>query len=214
MATASNSSATIKRLLQDMPHVWRGTEHADIATVGTGFTALDNALPDGGWPCGALIEIGAATIGIGEFALIVPALRKITAQNKHVALVRPPYMPYAPALHGAGLPLKQLLWVTKAAESDALWAAEQLLREGAGAVAIWSDTNDRTLLRRLQLAAESGRALGFLYRSAKAANQPSPAAVRIGLLPLGEKLRLELLKVRRGQPATISLQIPWGPASA
>jgi len=212
MGTPPDSSAAIKRLLQDTPNLWRGTEHADVVAISSGFTALDDVLPDGGWPCGSLIEITATTFGIGEFALIVPALKKIATQSKHVALVRPPHMPYPPALHGAGLPLKQLLWVTESAEPDALWAAEQLLREGAGAVAIWSDTNDRTLLRRLQLAAESGRALGFLYRSAKAGGQPSPAAVRIGLLPLGEMLRLELTKVRRGQPATISLEIPWGPA--
>jgi hypothetical protein len=53
-------------------------------------------------------------------------------------------------------------------------------------------------LRRLQLAAETGQALGFLYRPSSALRNSSPAAVRLSLQAAAAGLRIELIKARGG----------------
>ena len=207
-----SESAAVEQLLREIPQLWRGREHSDTNTCATGFAALDAALPGGGWPIGTLIELAPTCAGIGELSLPLPALRALAVAKKPIALVQPPYKPYAPGLRRAGLPLKQLLWVTESRQEDAHWAAEQLLRDGAGAVLLWTETTDDRLLRRLQLAAEAGHALAFVYRDPARLSHTSPAAVRIALQPRGSSLRIEIVKVRRGQPGAITLDLPWATA--
>ena len=78
---------------------------------------------------------------------------------------------------------------------QALWATEQCLRAGClSAVLCWPQKVDDRALRRLQVAAESGQALVFAFRDARAAAQPSPAALRLQLAP-GQ---LQVLKCRGG----------------
>ncbi|MEJ1962942.1 MAG: translesion DNA synthesis-associated protein ImuA [Gammaproteobacteria bacterium] len=202
-------ASAVQQLLQDSPALWRGREHGQFETVSTGFDVLDSTLPGGGWPIGTLIELAPACSGIGELSLPLPALQRLASENKPIALVRPPYIPYAPALRRAGLPLKKILWIAESNDADARWAAEQLLRDGAGAVLLWSDAKDDRSMRRLQLAAEAGRALAFVYRPTALFNQSSPAALRVALQPAGHELRVEVVKVRRGQPAVVTLTLPW-----
>jgi cell division inhibitor SulA/protein ImuA len=54
-------------------------------------------------------------------------------------------------------------------------------------------------MRRLQLAAETGRAWGVLFRPACAAQERSPAALRLRLEPVVNGLAVYILK-RRGGP--------------
>ncbi len=58
------------------PAVWRANELAQAvdATVATGHATLDAALPGGGWPLGALVELLQAQPGQGEWRLLLPAL--------------------------------------------------------------------------------------------------------------------------------------------
>lgn len=207
----SLSTAPLDELLQSSPHVWRGRELARADTRSTGFTALDARLPGGGWPVGAVTEIAPACDGVGELSLTLPALRSVCNEGGSVAFVQPPYIPYAPALRRCGLELESFLWIHAGGGTEALWAAEQLLREGAGAVLLWSCLQDERALRRLQLAAERGRACAFVYRPACALDRSSPAAVRVALSAAGESLRLELVKVRGGHPGTVI--VPLGRSS-
>ena len=81
--------------------------------------------------------------------------------------------------------------------NDGAWSAEQCLRSGScGAVLSWLPVADYTLLRRLQLAAESGDALAFVFRPAKAASKTSPAALRLQLHADAEQTDVEILKCR------------------
>jgi len=41
-------------------------QSATQKTIASGFEALDQELPAGGWPCGALSELLSKQIGIGE----------------------------------------------------------------------------------------------------------------------------------------------------
>jgi hypothetical protein len=174
-------SAELSRLLE-RPDIWRGNQaHAPVApVVPSGNAELDALLPGGGWPLGVVIELCCAQQGLGEVSLVLPALARLAADSRWIAMVAPPYPLYAPALAAAGIALKRCLVVDATSTTQALWSAEQVLRSGACAgVLLWSSERDGNALRRLQLAAESGRALCVLYRPYEAARHTSPAAVRL-----------------------------------
>jgi hypothetical protein len=193
--------------LRDSPRLWRGETRARIDVRATGYSTLDAHLPGGGWPIGALVEISPACDGLGELSLTLPALRSWCREGRSVAFVRPPYTPYAPALARYGLDLDSVLWIAADRDEDARWAAEQLLREGAAAVLLWSAVQQDRALRRLQLAAEAGRACAFLYRSPSMLRNASPAALRIALSAAGEDVRADIVKVRGGHPRTFTLPL-------
>jgi len=180
------------------PAIWRrGSARAKAAdALSTGFDALDAALPGGGWPCGALSEILVDADGNGECSLLLPALATLTAARRRVALVAPPYVPYAPALAAAGVDLAQLVHIDAAAP-DTHWSAEQCLRAGCcGAVLNWLPRTDYRQLRRLQLAAETGGTIGFVFRPLTAARETSPAALRLKVVAGADGARVEILKCR------------------
>lgn len=181
-------------------HLWLGHQLSTSAAQSTGFSALDNVLPGRGWPVGALTELIPAVEGIGELRLLLPALRTLSRdQGRPIVFIRPPHVPYPPALARAGLPLASVVRVETRDDEDARWAAEQTLREGvAGAVLLWSNAQADLPLRRLQLAAQEGRALAFLYRSPRSLNNASPAAVRLMLHPAPGAIRIKVIKARGG----------------
>ncbi len=183
--------------LLDRRRVWKGRPAAPPASPQpTGHDALDAALPLGGWPDAALTEVLVPMDGVGELQLLWPTLARLSQAGGTVALVAPPYLPYAPAWLRAGVRLPQLQ-VVRAAGRDAWWAAEQCLRSGAcAAVLCWPQQADDRTLRRLQVAAESGRCLGFAFRPLRAARNPSPAALRIAIDARPRQLRV--LKCRGG----------------
>lgn len=193
---------SLESLLQ-RADVWRGGVASPQAGVASGFAALDAGLA-GGWPRGAVSELLFARAGIGELALVVPALARLSREGRWLVLVAPPYVPYAPALLRAGVDLARAIVVEPRASREALWTAEQALRAGAcGAVLLWKDDIEPRALRRLQLAAETGGGLGMLFRSLRRVAESSPAAVRLRLKGLaGRERRLEIavLKRRGGWP--------------
>jgi len=181
-------------------------------------------MPEGGWNLGTLTELLIAQDGIGEFSLLLPALRKITTNKQWAALINPPYVPYAPALATAGLNLDHLLVVDTKDDADTLWSAEQLLRSGTFQVVIFWINNTRSSpkkryadnsnrFRRLQLAAEQAGAWAVAYRSIDDAKQHSSAALRICLQavcfpdspsdPTENGLQLDLIKVRGGNTGRV-----------
>jgi hypothetical protein len=165
--------------------VWRAGHSPHIASggVATGHAALDALLPQGGWPRGALTELLLPADGVGEVALLLPTLARLTQAGDMVVLVAPPYLPYAPAWQAAGVDLRQLE-IVEADARGALWAFEQCLRSAACAAVLgWPLQVDGPSLRRLQVAADSGDCLGFAFRDRKHAGNPSPAALRLEHVP-------------------------------
>jgi hypothetical protein len=162
---------------------------------------LDAVLPGGGWQVGTIVELMPAAIGIGELRLVVPALARITSAGRHVTLIAPPYIPFAPALSQQGVRLERLLVIQAQQAEDILWATEQSLRcRSFGAVLAWpaATIRDREI-RRLQLAAEAGSSTGFLYRSVDAAHEASPAALRLRLRRIASALQVDIVKCRGGR---------------
>lgn len=168
---------SLSALLQH-PDIWR-RGHAHLPVRSSGHAELDAILPGGGWPCGALTEILVEHDGLGEMSLLLPTLVALSQEQKRVAMVAPPYLPYPPALGAAGMDLRQLAHI-EAGHNDSHWSAEQCLRSGCcAAVLHWMPNADYRQLRRLQLAAETGAALGFVFRPASARDQASPASLRL-----------------------------------
>lgn len=178
--------------------VWQGSGvRAPEHGVPTGFAALDAALPLGGWPRAALTEVLLTADGTGEIALLTPTLARLTQAGQRVVLIAPPYVPYAPAWRASGVRLSHLE-IVAAEPKQALWAFEQCLRSGGCAAVLgWSATADHHALRRLQMAAGAGQALGFVLRNRRHAGQASPAALR---LEIRADRQVHVLKCRGGHP--------------
>ena len=195
------------------PDIWCGEALAvALPGIASGFPELDAQLPGNGWPRGALTEILLQREGIGEISLFVPALRELSRCRRWIAFVAPPYVPYAPALAREGIDLAYLLVIRAQSGPDKLWAVEQALRSGScGAVLFWLSSGDERSLRRLQLAAEEGDALGVFFNRADALTRSSPAALRLHLAPDQGCLQARILKRRGGgaaAPLSLALSAP------
>jgi cell division inhibitor SulA len=227
------NSDRLEKLLEH-PAIWRGRSVAQVETVSTGFVALDCALPGQGWPRAGLIEVLVSRLGMGELYLLLPALAALTQQPsaRWCAWISPPFEPFAPALAAHGVALDRV-FVTRGDSPE--WAFEQALISGAcevvlgwagkrSAVVSRAGRNERSAracatkglqprdIRRLQLAAEKGRALGVLFRPRRAASESSSAVLRVTVESAERGARVALLKSRGGQRGSIDLT--WNSPSA
>jgi len=190
------------------PSLWRASQLARCATrcIDTGHPVLSSHLPDGGWPVGTISELLVQQPGIGEIRLLAPALRKVA--HKRVVFLQPPHSPQIIALAGMGLAPSQLVWLKSATSADALWAAETVLRSGScGALLFWSAHVRPESLRRLNLAAQAGETLFFVLRPLAAAQDASPAPLRLSLRPALSGIEVGFLK-RRGPQIDTPLFVP------
>ena len=201
--------------LAKLPGVWRGGELEQVihAVHATGHATLDAQLPGGGWPVGTLSEVLHDGVGIGEVSFLAGALARACGGDRMVAWINAPYLPYAPALAQRGIPLERCMVVRPANREDALWAAEQSLKSGAcGAVLLWigegKRQDDYAWLRRLQMAAEAGRAMAIFFRPSSAEKLSTPAHLRVMLWREEGVLKVRIPK-RRGPPleAPIALDV-------
>jgi len=179
---------------------------------------LDRELPNGGWPQGALTELLVRHMGIGELRFLAPTLKALTQRGKHVVLLAPPHVPYAPAFAAMGIDPEKLIVIHAAKPVDRLWAVEQALKsEQFGALVTWLDASESNmvrpeLIRRLQLAARHTTGPVFVFRPWAAQQSPSPAPLRMLLLPRRYPgLAVQIIK-RRGPimlaPIDIAIPIP------
>ncbi|MBU3724837.1 MAG: translesion DNA synthesis-associated protein ImuA [Burkholderiaceae bacterium] len=200
------------------PALWKG--QALHQTPGSGisssFRLLDRELPGNGWPRGTLTELLVQDLGIGELRFLAPTLRGLTQSGQHVVLLTPPHIPYAPAFAAMGIDHTKILVVHAKQPVDRLWAVEQSIKSKQfGALITWLDDSKAArpeLLRRLQLAASSTQGLVFVFRPFAAQDQPSPAPLRMRLLPRRyPDLAVQIIK-RRGpvmsSPIDIAIPIP------
>lgn len=193
-----SSVTAIDTLIRER-RVWRGRPATPPASEQpTGVAALDAALPLHGWPEASVSEILLPGDGVGELQLVLPTLVRLTTGGQHVVVVAPPYRLFAAGWLAAGVDISRLSIVNPDA-GDTAWTLEQCLRAGCCAAVLgWlSRPGDRTL-RRLQLAAGTGNALGFLFRDRRALGNPSPAALRLEVDAAAARLRVH--KCRGGNP--------------
>ena len=168
--------------------------------VPSGFPELDRALPGGGWPQGALTELLSDEEGIGELRLLLPALAAPGAGGEGDR-------PGGPSLSsprarlccgghrpGAGdrrrRPRRTSIAGGRPSRPCAPTARERFCSGRA--------RSSEQRLRRLQLAAQEGEALAFVFATTARAAQPSPSPLRMRLSPAGARLRVDVFKRRGG----------------
>lgn len=196
----------LQNLLEATPSLWRGHCYSGhVRSISSGFDELDDALPTGGWPPGAVVELMIPGMGMGELSLWLPVIRRMTNEQRYVIIANPPYMPYAPALANAGVDLNYIRWLSLDDEQDTLWALEKALRNRECGMALWWPGTQRgglndSAVRRLQLAAREGESLLGLYRVAasdRVIRQSTWAALRLQLRARQEGgLDIDILKAR------------------
>lgn len=200
MGTCSEQSVK----LDSLPGVWRAGDRRSVSEHGnfsTGFKELDECLPGGGWPLGGLTEILSRRNGSGELRLLLPALVRLSLRKGWISWVAPPHVPYAPALAAQGIRLSRMVVVRPRSMRDALWAAEQTLRQGApSATLLWLEGGDEKALRRLQLAAAESGSWGIVFRPQQYARTSSPSMLRLAVDTEDDALRVRILKCRGGRP--------------
>jgi len=166
--------------LLDARQVWRGAAAPMPAGAQpTGWPELDAALPAGGWPEASLSEILLPADGVGELRLLLPTLARLSRAARPVMVVAPPYAPCVAGWRQHGVDMRRVE-IVAAPQNEVLWATEQCLRSGScAAVLAWPRQADDRALRRLQVAADSGRALAFVLRDRHCLANASPAALRL-----------------------------------
>jgi protein ImuA len=196
------------------PALWRASQlgRSHTRCIDTGHPTLSNLLSGGGWPTGALIDLLVQQPGIGEIRLLAPALKVVS--RRKVALLQPPHPPQVLAFAAMGVPPATMLWLRADRTADALWTAEQVLRSGScGALLFWQSQVRSESLRRLHLAAQAGETLFFIMRPIAAAQDPSPAPLRLGMRPKPSGLEIEFVKrqgPQRDEPLFLPMQIGQG----
>src|SRR5262249_2396601 len=110
----------------------------------------------------------------------------------------------------AGIDPARVIVVTAAEDKHRWWAAEQVLRaNSAGALLFWPDSLGEQRLRRLQVAAQEGETLAFVFATTARAAHPWPAPLRIRLSPVGTRLCVDVFK-RRGGVMSASVLLDVG----
>lgn len=193
-------------------------EDEEAPVFSSGAAAIDRLLPGGGLRHGMLVEWLAARPGCGAGTLGLVAAREACRAGGMLVVLDRAGMFYPPAAAGWGVDPARLIVVRPRNARDEIWAAVQSLRSPVVA-AMWTmiDRLDSRNFRRLQLAAEAGRALGVLVRGASARGQPSWADVRLSasmehgagstekrhaprsLLPAPRRVQVSLLHLRGGR---------------
>ncbi|GAA4335596.1 hypothetical protein GCM10023144_29110 [Pigmentiphaga soli] len=189
----------------------------------TGFSVLDQALAQRGWPIAGLADVRLPAIGIGELRLLAPALRRLAQAGRTVALLVPPSFSYAPQLIQQGIDLKHVRAIRHERPLEGLDGLEPLLRSACfGAIVAWlpaGATASRDELRRLQLAARLCHCPAILFRGPEAGPadiDPAPLSIAQVQLqveaPRNDTIRVRPLGVQynatRGnapEPFTLSL---------
>lgn len=190
----------LSRLLQH-PQIWQAANiQAPQQGLPTGYKRLDNSLSFGGWPPTGLTELLLSTQGLGELQLLGPCLSRLSQQGGFILLISPPHPPYAPAWLAQGVDISKVQLVQPKNMAEQLWAIEQALRcKACAAVLSWTNGYVRhSELRKLQLAAQVNTGLAVIFRPDDAAQQPSPAALRIRLQAQANSLQLNIIKQRGG----------------
>ena len=201
-------SASLDKLLAN-PRVWRGRDQARQRTgLASGYPELDKYLPGGGWPLRSVIEIVVDEWGSGELQVLLPLMAELSRRRSRLSLVSPPYLPYAPALHNAGISLDRLVIIDNAIPADdRWWCAEKILRHPeCGLMLVWPGRPRANQVRRLQAAAESGNSTGVIFHRGEPVD--TPVSLRLKTCYDGGELSVSLLKSRYSwQRGTVTIPV-------
>jgi hypothetical protein len=219
---------TLQRLAGQLQKLERNSHPVcdSSSVISSGMDVLDRLLPDVGFRAGSLIEWMAEKGSADQLALL--AARSALGEDRVLIVIDDEETLYPPAAAALGIDLKRLILVrpgkrtrreaqtdtakcspsarAKTTSVETLWALEQALASRGVAVTFCRlEKLSAKVFRRLQLAAERGRGLGFLIRPHTARGEPSWSDVRFGIETMNEgdssfarRWRVEVLRCRRG----------------
>ena len=198
--------------------LWRGKGQHTQGFHSTGFGELDRVLPHGGWPQDAIIELISAAPGLGDMALVLPELARLSQQEGVVACIAPPWLLHGPMLEESGVCLERLLCVpgttdepqdskrhssqkVKQPKQNSLqsqqWAAEQIIKSGGCNGLLYWQAKPLPFIhyRRLQMLCGQFHCPVFMFHQSAPLN--SPSSVRLQIVARAEKqIHVQVLKVR------------------
>lgn len=214
-------ASTLEDLRVTIARIERRRPGRIAATLRFGVDAIDEHIPGGGLPAGALHEVAGAGVEAEHGAAAALLLAGLLARRRGPvlwALDRRDL--FAPALAGAGLHPDRIVFA-EAGRAVLLVMEEGLRHAGLAGVVGEVEKLGLTASRRLQLAAESSGVPGFALRRTHGqamTDEPNAAVTRwrVAALPspppldyapgvpgLGRALwQLDLVRCRGGAPAT------------
>lgn len=158
------------------------TTRGSSLVTATGIPALDQLLPDGGWPKGGLVEIIVPDRCADATALVIPALTRLGRQGRWTAMVTPPHPARSAVFTAPGINASRLLQVNPHPGRSGLWTVESMLCSGDySAVLAWPACETGLMDKRLQKAAKAGKALCVLFRHGCAPALNSGVDIRLKL---------------------------------
>ena len=175
-------------------------------TFTTGLDAIDALAPGGAFARGTIHELLFAP-GDGEPRFFATTLAKHASTKRRQPIIwsDPCGDLYPPALATMGIDLRQFYLLRPPTSADEVWAVAECLRcKGVGAVVAAPAVLSRVEARRLQLAAETGGAVGLLLRPAGKRSVHYAATTRWLIAPaMGERSvqrwRIQLLHGHGGR---------------
>jgi len=183
-----NAAETLSRQLAGWDAAVRRSWEQGREAISSGFRQLDQLLPAGGVRRGSLIEWLAADDAAGAVALACAVACRLAAPRtaRHApggelaaanaaatilvvdrgGRFHPPaVLPWLDAAGRGAAARPQLVVARPSTDDDELWTIDQSLRcPGVAAVLAWPGRVHATAMRRWQLAARSGGAVGLLVR--------------------------------------------------
>lgn len=199
----------LETLLRSHSQLWRGADHyqSDTPSLSTGFAQLDQFLPTGGWPGGAITEIIVDQWGSGELQLLLPLIVQVSQSCSPITFITPPHLPYAPALADAGVCLDYVTMIDgDLSDGDMWWAAEKIFAHSSNGMTLaWPNRHHDGHLRKLQLAASQTQSPGFIFYRRSSAQSPLP--LRLQLSRSHDGIRVRIVKSRFGWAKTDTITI-------
>lgn len=170
-----------------------------------GIAPLEKLLPEGRLPDGSLVELLSASEGAGTWTLALVMAKHVCGADRVLVIVDGQDCFYPPAAARLGIDLDRSIVVHPRNRRDTVLAMNLSLRCSAiGAVVGAIDPLSTLDARRLQLAAEAGGSVGFLFRPRRALRTPSFANLRLMISPVvtpsaARCLRVEVVRCRAGK---------------
>ncbi|MGL6258912.1 translesion DNA synthesis-associated protein ImuA [Vibrio sp. WXL210] len=197
--------------LKDKQWLWQGSQQpAEIDRTSSGFELLDRELA-GGYPNNGVVEL-VSPLGIGELRLLQPHLAA-ASQQRLIALVGLPDQLCLESFSAMGIEASQLLVINHDDPNSLLWASEQCLKSGACShVITWLEQMEVHQARRLQVAAEQGNAIQFLFTQDMQRSFSLPVNLSMTLSPAPQGLSITITKQKGGwsrKPVVVDFRSHW-----
>ncbi|MFC3197916.1 ImuA family protein [Parapedobacter deserti] len=215
MATMlENKSAVVNRLKQDILRL-QGFAPSENPTGKIGLGPIESVFPNGVFPAWGIHEF-ISTSPEQEAAasgFIGGILARLMEGGKVCLWISNSKVLFPPAIRAFGVEPDRIVFVDMARQRDVLWAMEEGLK-CPGLAAVVAEVRELEFVqsRRLQLAVEKSRIMGFVLRSnprkigatasvARWQIRHLASALEEGLPGVGfPRWEVELMKVRNGHP--------------